>query len=508
MGNVRPLFDLGPLQECSAKSKHAHANTERPTPHETTGSCSNSIPVPPRHSSTWPRGASRAVRLQRLPTSTGYHRRSLHGMRDFPSSAAPRLGLPAALFLLLFAVTAYFGYYALSLLLELFSVPGRQPVLLLRALVGATSAAIVLGFIVRSASLWSPQLYLFLAFWLLYSLRIIADVQGSRVLLDREPRAYMLLAYGVCFLPAIAFALAAERVSLQALHRALTLTGAATICLTLLYFVTIQGPTVSRLSIGERINPISLGHLAGSALLLTHSWLLAGHHRSLPARIAYYTVLMLAGFFLLLAASRGPLISTVVPLGLSILFFLQRRYLLVLVTVCFLLGLTALLSIGVASALGVGLDRLAPRELVQALRWEERPTLWQEAIRAYATSPLFGSAFLLPNGMYPHNLVFEAFMATGTLGGILFLCFTVNSAWSSLRVLASGGPARPFALLALQSLVLAMFSGGLFNSPYFWYVGLALPTLSRIFAPTVSLPPNRSRSRHRSCAGKLQSIPG
>lgn len=219
MGNVRPLFDLGPLQECSAKSKHAHANTERPTPHETTGSCSNSIPVPPRHSSTWPRGASRAVRLQRLPTSTGYRRRSLLGMKDFRSSTTPSLGLPAALFLLLFAVTAYFGYYALSLLLELFSVPGGQPVLLLRALVGATSAAIVLGFIVRSASLWSPELYLFLAFWLLYSFRIIADVQGSRVLLDREPCESVPLLLGAASSPAVTFPLAPPPILFPGLQR-------------------------------------------------------------------------------------------------------------------------------------------------------------------------------------------------------------------------------------------------------------------------------------------------
>jgi O-antigen ligase len=69
---------------------------------------------------------------------------------------------------------------------------------------------------------------------------------------------------------------------------------------------------------------------------------------------------------------------------------------------------------------------------------------------------------------YPHNLVVESFMATGLVGGTLFVLYYVASIRSMAGVLFQTGLSF-ISLATLSVIILSLFSGGLSFSVDFWF---------------------------------------
>lgn len=376
-----------------------------------------------------------------------------------------------------YCATALHGYFFLALALELGGIESRLPVLLFRALLLGTAILLCLALGPRSRALMCAHFFLFLLFWCLYSLRLVPDVFRPGAPLDRPPAEYLLHAYGVCFLPAMAFACALEHVPHRLLLRGLLVTSALTTVGSFAYFLTEPPPNYGRFSIGERVNPISTGYMAGTAILLTLIAFQTLSPKRFPFRALLYFTAAAGSVLLVVSASRGPLLATL-SAGLvlfSALRFPPARAVLVKPMVAAILAATGAAII--AAAEGFAADRLRISALLDALSWEERPLLWQNALRAFFEQPLTGSGFLLENGSYPHNLILESFMATGLLGGLLFLYLFLRALIRAVRFGMRPSEHQVPGILFIQAAALSMFSGALFNSPFFWYFLLAANTL-------------------------------
>ena len=67
---------------------------------------------------------------------------------------------------------------------------------------------------------------------------------------------------------------------------------------------------------------------------------------------------------------------------------------------------------------------------------------------------------------YPHNLIVEAFMATGLLGGLIFLY--LNFRVLQLVHLMKDTEKFWLGLLFIQFFIFSMFSGNLYTSFFYW----------------------------------------
>lgn len=207
----------------------------------------------------------------------------------------------------------------------------------------------------------------------------------------------------------------------------------------------------------EALNPISIGHLAATALI-SAVCLMAIHKR--PAVIVPSVAAGVCGAMAAIgwAASRGPVLSLVVA-GL-LLLLVKRRASWVLV-IC-LLALPLLLS-GESELLtrfsGIDEDDSALERLV----------LQASAIEQFLARPLFGSAFVEPLLLsYPHNLFIEVAMAMGMIGLVLLGMTLWRTARGMRFEFRQGRLLLP--LLFTQYFVAAQFSGSLYSSASLWAV--------------------------------------
>jgi O-antigen ligase len=69
---------------------------------------------------------------------------------------------------------------------------------------------------------------------------------------------------------------------------------------------------------------------------------------------------------------------------------------------------------------------------------------------------------------YPHNVIVEAFMATGTFGGTAFLLLVLIALYRAIRMIRLDPIMAWVPICFLQQLIGAMFSGGLYSNVPLW----------------------------------------
>jgi O-antigen ligase len=111
-----------------------------------------------------------------------------------------------------------------------------------------------------------------------------------------------------------------------------------------------------------------------------------------------------------------------------------------------------------------------------------REKLLKKGFDAFIDNPFFGKSMLFDKGLfkgsYPHNLIIEAFMATGLLGGLFFLFYIIKCFKISIKLIINNSQISWISLFFFQFLIFAMFSGNLFKSYLFWYSSILIITVS------------------------------
>ena len=217
----------------------------------------------------------------------------------------------------------------------------------------------------------------------------------------------------------------------------------------------------------ERLNPIAYGHLGVSTALVS-LWVLL-----IKRDINMLTIL---GVFIgvlgvVASGSRGPFLSLAVCaiLILMQLKFRTDKFALILIAV--------FLMCSILFGLFSNFDSVYILSRIEASMFEDdvRSKIFSDAYHVFLDNMFLGAGY--PFDVYPHNIVLEAFMSSGIVGGVLMVATLSMGVIASLRVLKN----KKFSwvsLLFIQYLLFSMVSGSIYYSNILWMLWVCVITLS------------------------------
>jgi hypothetical protein len=331
---------------------------------------------------------------------------------------------------------------------------------------------------------------LFLAFWIIYLIRMGLDTLVSPAPLGQPAYMYWTMALGGCFLPALALSLHGRGIEWDGFSRWLIASGVIVLVLAMVAGrTTVTGASGSydtgRLAF-DSLNSINLGHAAATVLLAVY-WRLRfqkprGFEISLNLVIGAISL-----WGLLASGSRGPLVACI--LGLLFLEVVKGGRALIVAT---FVGspLLALLAIDPAeldrrfnSTLFSRLESgMFAEDAASSARLVHLDSAWQ----LFLEKPVFGAALEDPRYLiWPHNIIVEAFMAIGIIGGLLMIALCIGALTKAFRWARSApASALPGALL-VQYLTASQFSGAVWGATSFWTL-LGLLVAAKVAVPSVA----------------------
>lgn len=350
-------------------------------------------------------------------------------------------------------------------------------------------------------------------FWTAYSLRLFNDTLLDNPGLSRDVSQYWLFAIGSCLVPMLGVMAARwdRSAGARIVFPLWVGLGFCGIVAVLLGSGQIEDARHGLVNTGrlrlESLNPISLGHV-GVSLLIVSIWrLLFPSGRSVVLTTMNVVALLVGAYLLVGASSRGPVLALVVC-GAALVATLPRgsrgpAFLVLGASVAAIYRVLVRLS---ASGEFSTLRRMNIADSIRETGTLGRTDLYEAAIRSFIDNPWLGYRVeQVEYGTYPHNVLIEAFMSLGLFGGLLLTAVVAVSTARAFR-LASDRIIGLFGLLYLQYLVAALFSGSLYGSGTFWI----LTGLMASCAATRQASPGsqeRRQKRSRGALGRLAYRP-
>lgn len=397
------------------------------------------------------------------------------------------------------------GYPLLASLLSLVGAPdSRLPSIVFRLGIAVLSLWVLIVSRKSLRAYHSTFLIALVIFWFGYILRIVNDYFILQ--LDLWTPAVEVLGMLFLFVLVPAFAI------LGGLNPATTrLSYVMTLGVTVLAAVLIgidsgniatqlMADNITRLAL-ERLNPIAIGYLGGTLMVLCTVGLLRPRVAPKPLSFMFFSIGVMGGLFLLLiAASRGPILAATTALLVCWLVPIQPRRLLVGsgVVAALLLGGKTLH----AYILGEFEFDVFKRFLDAAEGYSglSRESSFAGAVNQFMDSPLFGDAlFEKTTGGYVHNLVLEAFMATGIVGGMAYLVCVILMWSACIRLLLRADGFEWLAALSIFFFVAALFSSAHYGAGAHWF------TLIAVIVTEAKLRPFAEQNRRRRAEKHLVS---
>ena len=317
-------------------------------------------------------------------------------------------------------------------------------------------------------------LSLFLTFWVAYFIRLYISqfINGEPTTLP--PQTYWIWGAGASCVPALAVLLSYRPTWSILLRRAFLYTGLIATILLLLVGGTSMTAASGELVDHDRwnvtsLNPISVGHLGVSTLLIGIGFLRAGNLNG-NQRLLVFAAIGLGALLTVYANSRGPILSLLAAFGLMLLASARERR-----TWWFILALLLATTVAsekitdiLVSSNGI-IERFSAitkgEDLSSAYRLIAINGAWDQFLQ----NPLFGNAIEEQiTRYYPHNVVLEALMATGLIGGIPFIVLLLLALHAAWKIMSRSTGETWIGLLTIQYIVAYQFSGSLAQATPMW----------------------------------------
>lgn len=357
------------------------------------------------------------------------------------------------LFLLMF-----FGYPLFSSIATVLDLANRLVVVPYRLIVLLLSLFIVAPLICRRFQ-FSFYTIVLIVFWLYYFLRLVVDGLLSPWMFESKSLfEYWLFAIGVTLLPSLAVCFALKVINEKELSAWAARFGFVALTFCFYSYFQFVGYDLSKVVSSryetDALNPISFGHMCVSlAIFSAYSFCFSrGIGRFFPALVF---VLSLAG--IVLAGSRGPMLSFVGVLA-CVAFIFNRKILLLIFCLLVFFSMQAFFFFHDLAIF----DRFSNGFFNDSAR----SSLIYEAMGNIFGNVFFGAG-IAPMESYPHNLLLESFMILGVSGGVLFLFILASSVALSF-VNITFGRLRLISLLYIQYFIYVMVSGSLHEVAVFW----------------------------------------
>lgn len=336
--------------------------------------------------------------------------------------------------------------------------------------------------------------FFFIAFWIIYSLRLVYDIQFVGVkYLETDAFFVFSFAFGVSLIPSIMGFKVSTYFDLNKLpYPLLYILFTSNICLT--YSIlsvnhwNFAEIFLSRANViieigGEGVsivNPITIGFFGQSLSILSIHLLNFNKDLSKKFRIFLYVCLLVGFLNLLMGASRGPIVTFILLLFFEfyLIILIRKRnslfYLkIILITVLVLFSSAYFLSTQINDGEFEIVNRFfLTYENLQSGGDDERFNEWSAAWKQIARNPILGDSFVNEyDNSYPHNLFIDVMMSTGLIGMIIFLTL-LYFVLRKIRFLIRNAQVYPnshiFIIFFVSAFLISMTSGGIFTNSMLW----------------------------------------
>lgn len=327
----------------------------------------------------------------------------------------------------------------------------------------------------RNKTKMNLPIKLFFIFWGLLILRIFYDlyIRADLNISAERARETIIYVFLVCLIPALSVYKSLAFIDLKKAFNYIFF-GYAILVPIFYYNNPMLFSTESadyRMSGNIAMNTIAFGHCGVTLALLAFYWGRIVNRRW--KKVLSYFFLIVGVFVMLRAGSRGPLVAL---FACFVFYYIARQKTSAGVT---LIGISFIVLLYISGDAVFDTIRMISPMLASRLtlsgtstEYEDfsngRSSLYDEAIARFYDSPFWGESFAIFNDngtyIYSHNMVLDAFMALGLLGGLIFIlmlsCAVINSRYMILSKFRSWW----IALVCIQYLIYNMLSGAFYQS--------------------------------------------
>lgn len=332
----------------------------------------------------------------------------------------------------------------------------------------------------RLSKIYLSPIILFLVFWAIYSVRIIHDLYLNPIKLFPETNSseYFQFAFGVVLIPSISLFLILQAYKLNIEWTLKWLYRFLFLILSIALFSRAGSEVTGRTAGDITVGIISFGQFSATLSILSIYYLASVKLNYI--NIIYYTLGFLIGFSgIIVSASKSPLLALI--LVLFIFFVLRFQFYKSIILISLLGIFSSLYFVELITFFSQYFNSNILERILYSIEIGDdtaRKKLISVAFNDFLDNPFFGNAMLIQkNGMagtYPHNLIIESFMATGIIGGSIFILWLIKCLKASVKVIKVHSEISWIALLFLQYLIFGMFSKNLYANDLFWMSSLLL----------------------------------
>jgi hypothetical protein len=367
------------------------------------------------------------------------------------------------------------GYPIISFLPDFLHVESRQISVPFRFLVLLLSICVLfIGAKNKTSYEKTIVTRLLIVFLVLYILKMFFNlIWGPEFNYALSNEEYIFWSVGGCFIPMLSVEFIKKIDFVKVAKRTIYILFAVLVLSLFNNKEALANTIENRLDANSSLNSITYGHLGVTLSLLSIYFLeLKGN------KLFYILTFILGAYIMLISGSRSPVVAFV--LCLIVLALVRRNKWVIGALIISVVIIVTSLTIFISFIKGINpviVDRITAF-ITENNKSDERSILYKDAIDDFLQYPITGKHFLLSHGIgagyYPHNLVIEAFMALGLIGGCFFLYLIFMALKVCLLFLKRNYTFSWISLLFIQSLTLGLASGALWAAQAFWVLMMLL----------------------------------
>lgn len=353
---------------------------------------------------------------------------------------------------------------------DLTPLEGVQPNLVVRFLIFIISTSIIFGLFLSKRIVVRRSTILVVLFLYLYLIRLVVDA-GSDYKLIRSP-VYEYFYYFIVgiFVPVVSIGIS-RKIDFDLAGRIVfwILSGCSMYYASQYY--SLIGTDFGRINQSfYGINPLEIGYLGAFVVCLSFLKLFSSGEIEGRFDLGLKIAALLAGVVCLaISGSRGPVLTTILVASLFFLIRSEANIIRKVFSASALLVIFSFFFVFISSSGSSALLRLTNTgNRIQAGE-EGRFVLYADSYNLILDNIFLGYGVELPGGVYTHNIILDAFLALGILGGGFFLIILFIGIYRSMLLIRRGR----YEWLGILYFVVfgwASFSSALYLLTPFWIV--------------------------------------